>query len=607
MQLGYEGRFNMTTKDSVAGENREKLAANLARMESLTQRLVAALSKREPAREELNAPSPDLMSRAAMGYWHEMVKNPSRIFEHQASYWSNTVKHFIEAQQAIVENGPKAPEDRTPKDRRFSNPLWETNPYFNFIKQQYMMNADAIRQAVADVDGLEGKEKRKLEYFAQQIVDMMAPTNFLGTNPDALERAVATEGESLVQGLENLVQDLEKNKGEMLVRLADDDAFKVGENIATAPGKVVFRNRMLELIQYTPTTPTVHATPIVIFPPWINKFYIMDLKPENSLIRWIVDQGYTLFVVSWVNPDASYRDVGMGDYIEDGYLTVFREIKAITAQPQINAVGYCIAGTTLSMTLALLKARGDETVKSATFFTTLTDFGEQGEFTPFLQDDFIDGIEREVEENGVLRSFIMARTFSFLRSNDLIYQPAIRNYMMGEKPPAFDLLYWNGDGTNLPAKMSKEYLRGLCQGNQFANQGVEFVGERLHLGDVDVPVCLIACETDHIAAWVDSYRGAQKMGSKDKTFILSESGHIAGIINPPTKKKYGHYTNTDLSLSSAEWKASAEHHAGSWWPRWEAWLKGRSGAQVPARIPGDSDHPILCDAPGSYVTAVPST
>jgi len=407
--------------------------------------------------------------------------------------------------------------------------------------------------------------------------------------------------------LENLVQDLEKNKGEMLVRLADDDAFKVGENIATAPGKVVFRNRMLELIQYTPTTPTVHATPIVIFPPWINKFYIMDLKPENSLIRWIVDQGYTLFVVSWVNPDASYRDVGMGDYIEDGYLTVFREIKAITAQPQINAVGYCIAGTTLSMTLALLKARGDETVKSATFFTTLTDFGEQGEFTPFLQDDFIDGIEREVEENGVLRSFIMARTFSFLRSNDLIYQPAIRNYMMGEKPPAFDLLYWNGDGTNLPAKMSKEYLRGLCQGNQFANQGVEFVGERLHLGDVDVPVCLIACETDHIAAWVDSYRGAQKMGSKDKTFILSESGHIAGIINPPTKKKYGHYTNTDLSLSSAEWKASAEHHAGSWWPRWEAWLKGRSGAQVPARIPGDSDHPILCDAPGSYVTAVPST
>ena len=596
----------MTTKDSVEGENREKLAANFAKMEELSQRLIKALSGRQPARDELNAPDPELVSKAAVGYWQEMMANPARVFEHQATYWTNTVKHFFEAQQALVKDGGKAPEDHSPKDRRFANPLWETNPYFNYIKQQYLMNSAAVRQAVEDVDGLEPKEKRKLAYFAQQVVDMMAPTNFLGTNPDALERAVQTEGESLMKGLENLVHDLEHNRGEMLVRLADDDAFKIGENIATAPGKVVFRNRMLELIQYTPTTEKVHATPIVIFPPWINKFYIMDLTPENSLIRWIVDQGYTLFVVSWVNPDASYRDVGMGDYIEDGYLTAFREIKAITGEKQVNAVGYCIAGTTLSMTLALMKARGDETVKSATFFTTLTDFSEQGEFTPFLQDDFIDGIAKEVEDNGVLRSFIMARTFSFLRSNDLIYKPAIRSYMMGEKPPAFDLLFWNGDGTNLPAKMSMEYLRGLCQGNKFADGGIEFANQKLQIKDVEVPVCLIACETDHIAAWVDSYRGAQKMGSKYKTFILSESGHIAGIINPPTKKKYGHYTNEDLSLPAAEWKAKADYHAGSWWPRWEAWLAGRSGEMIPARQPGDSAHPVLCDAPGTYVAADPN-
>jgi polyhydroxyalkanoate synthase len=253
------------------------------------------------------------------------------------------------------------------------------------------------------------------------------------------------------------------------------------------------------------------------------------------------------------------------------------------------------------MVLALLKHRGDTSIKSATFFTALTDFSEQGEFTPFLQDDFIDGIEAEVAENGVLRSFIMARTFSFLRSNDLIYGPAIKSYMLGEAPPAFDLLYWNGDGTNLPARMVVEYLRWLCQQNRFAGDGIELLGQRLHLSELDVPVCLVACETDHIAAWKDSYRGAQGMGSDDRTFILSQSGHIAGIINPPTKKKYGHFTNEDMSLAAEDWKGTATFHEGSWWPRWGKWLSKRSGKMVDAREPGDSAHPPLCAAPGTYV------
>lgn len=600
----------MTTKDSateaVAHENRDKLAANIARIEALSQRLIAALSNRHPARAELGGPNQELFVKAQTNYWSEMVKNPARIFEHQAAYWTGTVKHALDAQTALMAQGLAAPSDPTPSDRRFANPLWQTHPYFNFIKQQYMMNAEAIRQAVDDIDDMDPREKRKLSYFTQQIIDMMAPTNFLGTNPDALERAIKTEGESLVKGLENLVIDLETHGGEMVVRLADENAFVVGENIATAPGKVVFRNRMLELIQYAPTTKKVHAVPIVIFPPWINKFYVLDLKPENSLIRWIVDQGYTLFVVSWVNPDATYRDVGLDDYITDGYLAAINAARAITKQDQVNAIGYCIGGTTLAMTLALLKARGQDLVRSATFFTTLTDFAEQGEFTPFLQDDFIDGIEREVQETGLLRSFIMARTFSYLRSNDLIYGPAIRSYMLGEAPPAFDLLFWNGDGTNLPARMAVQYLRLLCQKNQFAADHVDLLDTPLSLRDVTVPVCLIACETDHIAAWKDSYRGAQGMGSVDKTFLLSESGHIAGIVNPPTKQKYGHYTNADLSLPSDTWKASATRHDGSWWPRWEEWLRPRSGDKVAARKPGDSAHPPLADAPGTYVKAVPS-
>ncbi len=584
-------------------EHLDRLQENLRRVEQLSQRLIEVLAHRKPHNPALDGPNHDLFAKAATAYWAEAVQDPSKVLEHQLKYWSKSVMHFVEAQQALVRGKLAAPENTGPKDRRFSNPLWDSHPYFNFIKQQYLINAEALEQAVQDVGDLDEIEKRRLSYFARQIIDMMAPTNFLATNPDALEKAVETEGQSLIDGLENLINDLEANDGELVVKLADETAFSLGQNIGASQGQVVFRNRMLELIQYSPTTEQVHEVPLLLFPPWINKFYILDLKAQNSLIKWVTDQGYTLFVVSWVNPDPSYRDVGIEDYIEDGFLTAIREVKAITGQKQINTVGYCIAGTTLSMTLALLKQRGDKSVKSATFFTALTDFADQGEFTPFLQDDFIDGIEVETKARGILPSFIMARTFSFLRSNDLVYTPAIRSYMMGQTPPAFDLLYWNGDGTNLPAKMAMQYLRQLCQRNEFADGGIELMGHKLHIKDVTVPICAIACETDHIAAWRDSYRGVQQMGARSKTFIMTQSGHIAGIVNPPSKKKYGHYTNTDLKLDSESWLQGADFHEGSWWPRWEAWLKGRSGKMIPARTPGDADHPPLCPAPGEYVQA----
>ena len=334
---------------------------------------------------------------------------------------------------------------------------------------------------------------------------------------------------------------MEANEGELIVRLADEDAFSLGENIATTPGKVVFRNHMHELIQYAPSTKEVYDIPLIIFPPWINKFYILDLKEQNSFIKWAVDQGFNVFVVSWVNPDDSYDKIALEDYIEHGYLTAFETARAIAGSEKVNAVGYCIGGTTLALTLALLKQREENPVSAATFFTTLTDFSQQGDFLPFLQNDFIDGIEQEVEKKGILKSYVMARTFSFLRSNDLIYRPAIESYMLGNTPPAFDLLYWNGDGTNLPGAMAVQYLRGLCQSDRFANEGFPIFDTIVRLGDVDVPLCAIGCETDHIAPWKDSFRGVQKMGSRSKRFIMSQSGHIAGIVNPPNKKKYGHY------------------------------------------------------------------
>ncbi|RBW57514.1 alpha/beta hydrolase [Ruegeria sp. A3M17] len=581
-------------------EHLERLKENMDKVEELSKRLVDAMSGKKGHNPALDGPNQELYAKAASAYWAEAMHNPARLMEKQIEFWGQSVLNFAEAQQALV--GGEAEEPASgPRDKRFSNPLWETNPYFKFIRQQYQTNADAIAQAVASVDDLDVQDKQRLAFFSQQIIDMMSPTNFLATNPDALEKAVETEGRSLIQGLENLVADLEANDGEMVVKLADESAFEVGGNIATTPGDVVYRNRMMELIQYKPATETVHETPLVLFPPWINKFYILDLKAQNSLIKWVTEQGYTLFVVSWVNADESHADIGMEDYIQDGFLTAIEEVKSICKVKQVNAVGYCIAGTTLSLTLSLLKQRGDKSIKSATFFTALTDFGDQGEFTPFLQNDFVDGIEDQISEDGVLKAWIIGRTMSFLRSKDLIYGPAIRSYMMGETPPAFDLLFWNGDGANLPGRMAVQYLRGLCQRNDFVTDGFELLGHKLHVHDVDVPLMAITCETDHIAAWKACYRGVQQMGSRSKSFIVSESGHIAGIVNPPSKKKYGHYTNTDLKADPETWLKEATYHEGSWWPRWEAWLKKRSGKQVPTRAPGDSGHPALAPAPGTYV------
>ncbi|MFC3057665.1 class I poly(R)-hydroxyalkanoic acid synthase [Paenirhodobacter populi] len=594
----------MTTSDAIQDAASQKMRENLAKIEALTQRLIGAISQRKMANPALEGPGMDLYLSAGAAFLKEVTDNPARIFEAQVNFWGQAMKHYVEATHALSHGELKPPADPGPKDPRFTNPLWDSHPYFNFVKRQYLISAKAVEDAVSRIEGLDEVNRKRLDYFARQIIDMMAPTNFLATNPDALERAVETEGESLVKGLENLVRDIEANGGNLLVTLADRDAFKVGENIGTAEGAVVFRNRMFELIQYAPTTETVHRTPLLILPPWINKFYILDLKPANSLIRWLVDQGYTLFVVSWKNPDPGYADVGLDTYVEEGFLTAIEQVKQITGEKKINALGYCIAGTTLALTLALMAKRKDRSVQSATFLTTLTDFSDQGEFTAFLQDDFLSGIEAQVKHDGVLSSYFLSRTFSYLRANDLIYRPAIRSYMMGEAPPAFDLLYWNGDSTNLPGRMAREYLRDLCQQDLFSTKGIRILGETLKISDVKVPLTAVACETDHIAPWRASFAGIAQMGSAQKTFILSESGHIAGIVNPPGRKKYGYYTSDAAIADPDVWQAEAVRHEGSWWPRWGEWLAQRSGAMVPARIPGSADHPPLMPAPGAYVGEV---
>ncbi len=574
----------------------DRLAENIARIETLGHRLMRSLATRPVYPPGVEGPGPELYGSVAQAWLKLATEQPARLIEQQVRYWGETLRHVAEAQGAFAQGfQPGSPD--APADRRFKNPLWQTNPFYNFVMRQYQINAEALRKAADDLE-IEGEtERRRVDWFTRQMIDMLAPTNFLATNPDALLKALETEGESLVQGLENLVRDVETSGGELIVTLADREAFKVGANIGTTPGEVVHRARLFELIQFTPSTAQVHQTPLIVFPPWINKYYILDLKPQNSLLRWLVEQGYTLFVVSWKNPDSTYADVAMDDYVS-AYLEAMDVVRELTGERQLNAVGYCIAGTTLSATLALLKQRGDDRVKSATFLTTLTDFSDQGEFTTFLQDDFVGGIEDEVARTGYLSARLMQRTFSFLRANDLIWGPAIRSYMLGETPPAFDLLYWNGDGTNLPGRMVTQYLRQLCQENALVEDGFEILGHRVHLSEVTLPLCAVACEGDHIAPWLHSWKGVARMGSRDKSFILSESGHIAGIVNPPGRIKYGHYiSDAGFEGSPQDWRDRATYHEGSWWHHWEEWLARHSGPMVPARAPRES----LAPAPGTYV------
>ena len=443
----------MTSSDKNLPSIDPQLNANLQKLEELSGRFFEILSSKKQINPALNGPGHDIFVKTAGAYLKSMVQNPTYIMEQQISCWGKTLEYFVDTQKQFFSEKDKN-DDIGSLDKRFKHKLWRSSPFFKYVLSQYQANSDMIKSAVSQVEGLSSKDKARLEYFSGQIIDMMAPTNFFGTNPDALEKAFLTKGQSLVQGLENLIRDLEANDGELLVRLANEKAFKVGSDLASTPGKVVFRNRLFELIQYSPSTETVYRIPLLIFPPWINKYYILDLKPHNSLIRWFVNQGYTLFVVSWVNPDSSYSDVGLEEYIEEGYFQAIAQVKAICNVKKINALGYCIAGTILSLVMSILSKRGDRSINSATLFTTLTDFSNQREFTPFLQNDFIDAIESEAYDKGILESFIIARTFSFLRSNDLIYSPAIKSYMMGEAPPSFDLLFWNGDGSNLPCKMA---------------------------------------------------------------------------------------------------------------------------------------------------------
>lgn len=486
-------------------------------------------------------------------------------------------------------------------DKRFLDEAWSEEGVFDVLKQSYLIAARRMAEVVRDVDGIDPKTRQQVAFYTRQWADALSPSNYLLTNPQILRATVEANGANLIRGFEKLVRDWERGRDRLAIAMTDADAFRLGENIATTAGKVVAQNDLMQLLQYEPATSTVHQRPILIVPPWINKYYILDLRPRNSFIKWLVDQGFTVFCISWVNPGEALAHKGFDDYLREGPLAALDLIGAATGESEVNLVGYCIGGTLTACAAAHLAARGDDRVKSATFLTALVDFSEPGELGVFIDDLQLDLLERHLARKGYLESRHMATVFNMMRDNDLIWSFVVNNYLLGRDPPAFDLLFWNADSTRMPAMMHRFYLRRMYQENRLVEPGgITLLGTPIDLGRVTIPVYLLATREDHIAPWRSAYAGVGRYGGP-ATFVLSSSGHIAGVVNPPASRKYGHWTNPQNPAAPALWLDGATRQEGSWWPHWRDWAMAHAGPPVAARRPGEGSLGVLEDAPGTYV------
>ncbi len=541
------------------------------------------------------------LGQAYLDFTASLMKNPEKLMETQMEAWNAHSKIWLNTAGSMLGQAAEATITPDKGDKRFKHESWDNNPFFDFIKQSYLVTAHAIQSVVADAEGLDEKDAQKLRFYTRQFVDSLSPTNFALTNPQVLEATLETRGENLVKGLQNFCNDFDVEHGQLRIKMTDQSAFELGKNVATTPGKVVFQNEMLQLIQYCPMTEEVHRKPLLIIPPWINKYYILDLQPENSLIRWQLEQGHTVFVISWVNPDESLRDKDFEDYVLSGALAAIDAVEQATGENKINVIGYCIGGTLLAATLAYMAAKHDKRIASATFFVSLLDFSEPGDLGVFIDEQQVQSLEKEMDERGYLDGAQMARTFNMLRSNDLIWSFYVNNYLLGKEPFPFDLLYWNSDSTRMPAKMHSTYLRTMYLENRFREPGgITIDGVAIDLRDIRTPAYFISTEEDHIAPWKSTYLGAQLLSGPVR-FVLGKSGHIAGIVNPPAAKKYGYYTGPKVEVEASEWLEKAKPHEGSWWPDWNRWVKKYVGEKVAARTPGEGELKIIEDAPGSYV------
>ena len=579
----------------------EKLSANLARAALTAQGAIAEMALRQADRPAALSPDPFHVAPALTEVMGRLAAQPDRLMRAQADLFSQ----YLDLWQATVRRMGGQAHDAVAApargDKRFADPDWAENPVFDVIKQSYLLTANWMNGLVSEVEDVEPMTKRRVEFFMKMLTDAFSPSNFLASNPAALREVMATGGASLVRGMENFAADLDRGGGQLSIAQTDYEMFKIGENVATAPGKVVFRNEIIELLQFSPTTETVCEIPLVIFPPWINKFYILDLRPENSMIRWLAAQGITVFVASWVNPTAELAHRTFEDYMREGIYAGTQAAMDQCGVDRVNTVGYCIGGTLLSATLAHMAATDDQRIASATFFAAQQDFSEAGDLLLFTNEDWLADLEKKMDAGGgVLPGQSMADTFNALRANDLIWSFFVNNYLLGKEPKPFDLLFWNSDQTRMPKTLHLYYLRKFYGENALAKGELVFDGVKLDLSKVKTPIYVQSSKEDHIAPARSVYKGAKLFGGP-VTFTLAGSGHIAGVINAPAANKYQHWTNDQLPASLEEWQAGAKETPGSWWPHWVEWLKARSGKQVPARDPAKGKLKPLGDAPGTYV------
>ena len=518
----------------------------------------------------------------------QWVQHSMELAQDYSKIWQNSMQQFFSAapQQSTVE-----------KDRRFRDDSWQDNAWFDFIRQSYHTSAKSMKRMIEHAD-INPHQKQKTLFYLRQIIDALSPTNFVMTNPTVLREIIESNGENLLRGMRNMRDDFEKGSGRLRISMTDEHAFEFGENIATTKGEVVFQNKLMQLIQYHPSTDTVNQTPLLIVPAWINKYYVLDMREENSLVKWLVDQGHNVFIISWANPDSSFRDYHFDHYMTEGIITALDAITDITGEDTASAIGYCLGGTLLASTLAYLQAEGHgERIASATYLTTMIDFSEAGELGLFIDEPQISALEVAMKAQGYLDGAHMADTFNMLRANDLIWSFFVNNYLLGKSPFPFDLLYWNSDATRLPAKMHSFYLRNMYLENKLKDKGgITLAGTPIDLSTITTPSYILSCKEDHIAPWQSTYQSTNIYGG-DTTFVLSASGHIAGVVNPPVKNKYGHWVGDSNTPNPEKWFANAEEQNGSWWTHWNAWQAQHAGATIPART---ITHSIEA-APGSYV------
>ncbi|MDQ1153501.1 class I poly(R)-hydroxyalkanoic acid synthase [Brevundimonas sp. SORGH_AS_0993] len=572
----------------------ETLSMNLAKAAMLAQSALAEAALTQADRPAALSADPFNVAPAMTSVMSSLAARPEKLFQAQADLFNR----YMGLWSSVATQ--EAPQP-APADKRFRDPAWAENPMFDMMRRSYLLTSDWMNGLVAGVEGVDPAVKRRAQFFTRLLTDAFSPANFLASNPVALKALAETSGESLVRGMQNFAADMERGGGALRISQADYGKFTVGENVATAPGQVVWRDELFELIQYAPATETQHQIPLLIFPPWINKFYIMDLQPANSLIRWLSAQGFSVFVCSWINPDRDKAEFGFDDYLEKGVYRAVEKTLEQAGTKRLNAVGYCIGGTLLGAALAHMAAKGDKRIAAATFFAAQHDFAEAGDLLLFTDEHWIAEIERQMDAaGGVLPGAAMAETFNALRSNDLIWSFFVSNYLLGKDPPAFDLLFWNADQTRMPKALHLAYLRQMYGANALAEGRFEIGGVTADLSKVRIPLYFQASREDHIAPMNSVYRSARLFGG-DVTYTLAGSGHIAGVINAPAADKYQHWTNAALPETLAEWQAGAVEHKGSWWPHWAAWLGGRSGKAVPARDPAKGPLNPIEPAPGSYV------